>query len=66
MCEPLAPIDELKSLKFAIASLAKYGHEPGSYEKENAKNIGAGIECRLDWVIRQLAAANEGQKNMGA
>ncbi len=65
MCEPLLPIDELKNLKWAISSLHDL-HEKGSTEREIFINAAHGIESRLDWVIRQLKAAKEGEKNMGA
>ena len=65
MCEPLLPIDELKSLKFAINALVD-GYPKGSYERENAMNAARGINSRLDWVIRQLSYAKEGRKNLGA
>jgi hypothetical protein len=66
MCEPLVPIDELRNLKWSIASLAELDNTPGSFALENKRNAARGIETRIDWIIRTLEAAGEGQKNCGA
>jgi hypothetical protein len=65
MCEVLVPLDELKALRWSIAALARGNRTPGSYDAENALNAARGIETRLDWVIRTLEKAGEGQRNMG-
>jgi hypothetical protein len=65
MCEPLLPLHELKNLDFSIASLAELAGNPGSYERENAKNVARGIRERLAWVVANLEKANEGEKNFG-
>lgn len=65
MCEPTKPIDKLESLKFSVAALTEM-YPRGSFDRENAKNAARGIEAQIDWVIRQLKAAGEGTKNMGA
>ena len=65
MCGQKKPINELKELKFAVVALVAM-YPKGSYDRENADNAARGICERIDWVIRQLIAANEGNKNMGA
>jgi hypothetical protein len=65
MCEPLVPIDELRRLDFALASLASLVGRDGSHERENARNVADGIRARLKWVIANLNKAGEGQKNFG-
>lgn len=62
MCEPLRPLAELKSLSFALASLVEL-HPRGSFEREICANATRGIKSRITWVIRQLEAAEEGQKH---
>lgn len=65
MCEPTTPIDELVRLKHSIYALAEPA-ERGSFAEENRINAADGVIARLDWAIRQLKAAGEGEKNMGA
>ncbi len=64
MAEALFPLDELEALKFSVAALAE-NHADGSYKQEMARNACRGIQSRLDWCIRQLKAAGEGERNMG-
>ena len=66
MCDPTLPIDELKELRFSISALSRIGHQKGSYDREISIMAGRGIEARINWIIRQLEAAGEGKKNMGA
>lgn len=52
-------LKELFELKFAVASLATLAGTPGSFERENAKNIVRGIERRIDYLhdsLRRLTA----------
>ena len=53
MCQ-LQLLDELRNLKFSVASLADMVGKPGSYERENADNAKRGIKRRIDWIIEQL------------
>lgn len=58
-------IFQLEELKFAVFSLAGYGHASGSHERENARNIAEGINHRIDWLVgefRKLAPKPEGEK----
>ena len=64
MSEPTLPIDALNDLRWAVRSLV-YLQQQGSSEREIMDNATRGIESRIDWVIRQLKAADEGKRNMG-
>jgi hypothetical protein len=43
-------MQELAALRFAVSSLAELCGTPGSYERENAKNIVRGIRERIDYL----------------
>jgi len=65
MCVTLVPIQELENLKWAVVALAQLENTPGSYATENKANAARGIRERIDWIIRTLKAAGEGERNCG-
>lgn len=52
--EPLTVEYELGNLVWAVQALAELGREPGSYERENARNAARGIVSRLEWCLERV------------
>ena len=65
MCEPTLPIEALKELKWSVSALVDTICEPGSAKKEVARLAADGVRLRINWIVANLEAANEGKRNMG-
>lgn len=63
--EPAMPIDVLKRIPFALAAFAEVCGTPGSYERERARIFELGIRAEIEWIVANLTAAGEGNRNMG-
>jgi len=61
MCEKSDWLGAIGDLDWAVASMAEL-HPPGTYERENAKNIARGIGARLRWIQQEAKAELKREK----